>query len=390
MKHLKCPCCQSAKVKDFFVVKNAPVQSIVTIKSYEEAIVIPKKDITLAFCNDCGFIFNSIFDTSIDYYTKGYEDQQGFSPTFKMFITEVTNKFINKYEVREKDIIEIGCGKGDFINLICELGNNRGIGIDPAYVPGRLKPNQNVAFIKEFYSEKHGDLPNDVITCRHTLEHIHDTNKFVKTVRQSIKEDKDVTVLIEVPNIVRILEIQAFWDIFNEHCTYFSPGSLARLFRMNNFEVLDTYLEYDDQYLFLEAKPSQDTSTFIHPLEESIDQLREYVDEFVININEELSKWRILLMQMKDENKKVVIWGGGSKSVGFLTHFNYLDVIKHVVDINPHMQGNFIPGIGIQYVHPEFLITFKPDTIIIMNGVYKNEIGKMILEMDLEPELICL
>jgi len=34
------------------------------------------------------------------------------------------------------------------------------------------------------------------------------------------------------------------------------------------------------------------------------------------------------------------------------------------------MQGNFIPGIGIQYVHPEFLKAFKPETIIIMNGIY--------------------
>jgi GH35 family endo-1,4-beta-xylanase len=67
-----------------------------------------------------------------------------------------------------------------------------------------------------------------------------------------------------------------------------------------------------------------------------------------------------------------------------------MKVIKHVVDINPHMQGNYIPGIGIQYVHPKILHLFKPDTIIIMNAVYKTEIEKMLTEMDLFPELICL
>jgi hypothetical protein len=61
-----------------------------------------------------------------------------------------------------------------------------------------------------------------------------------------------------------------------------------------------------------------------------------------------------------------------------------------VVDINPHMQGNFIPGIGIQYVKPDFLITYKPDAVIIMNGVYEKEIGKMLKEMGLKPELISL
>lgn len=390
MKHLKCPSCQSQELHDFFVVKNAPVQSLVTIKSYDEAIAIPRNDITLTFCNQCGFIFNSTFDTSIDYYTGGYEDQQGFSPTFKVFITELTNRFIEKYDVREKDVIEIGCGKGDFINLMCELGNNRGIGIDPAYVPGRSQPDPKVSFIKEFYSHEHGALPNDVITCRHTLEHIHATDAFFKTIRESIHEGDEVTLLFEVPCIVRILQVQAFWDIFNEHCSYFSPGSLARLFRKNGFEVLDEYLEYDDQYLFVEARPVSTTSERVHPIEESVAELRKMVDDFVVQINAQLNQWRERLLKMKEQGKKVVVWGGGSKSVGFLTQFDDLKVIKHVVDINPHMQGNYIPGIGIQYQTPDDLKAIQPDVVIIMNGVYKNEIAAMLNERGLQPELICL
>jgi SAM-dependent methyltransferase len=390
MKQEICPCCNSHKTEEFFRIKNAPVQSVVTVKSYEEAISIPRMDITLAFCNSCGFIYNSSFDTSIDYYTKGYEDQQGYSPTFKKFITEITNRFINKYNVRNKDVVEIGCGKGDFLNLICELGNNRGIGIDPAYVNGRSKPNPNVSFIKEFYSSEHGKLPNDVIVCRHTLEHIHNTKTFLDTIKHSIQAKNEVIVLFEVPSIVRILKVQAFWDIFNEHCSYFSPGSLARLFKTSGFEVLDLYQEYEEQYLFIEARVSQNSSQQIHAIEESIEQLREYVNEFAIKINYQLSSYKKLLQKLKDENKKVALWGGGSKSVAFLTHFDEMKVIKHVVDINPHMQGNYIPGIGIQYVHPKILHLFRPDTIIIMNAVYKTEIEKMLTEMDLFPELICL
>ena len=390
MKQEICPCCNSHKTEEFFRIKNAPVQSVVTVKSYEEAISIPRMDITLAFCNSCGFIYNSSFDTSIDYYTKGYEDQQGYSPTFTKFITEITNRFINKYNVRNKDVVEIGCGKGDFLNLICGLGNNRGIGIDPAYVNGRLKPNPNVSFVKEFYSCEHGKLPNDVIVCRHTLEHIHNTKTFLDTIKHSIQAKNEVIVLFEVPSIVRILKVQAFWDIFNEHCSYFSPGSLARLFKMSGFEVLDLYQEYEEQYLFIEARVSQNSSQQIHAIEESIEQLREYVNEFAIKINYQLSSYKKLLQKLKDENKKVALWGGGSKSVGFLTHFDEMKVIKHVVDINPHMQGNYIPGIGIQYVHPKILHLFRPDTIIIMNAVYKTEIEKMLTEMNLFPELISL
>ncbi len=390
MKHTRCPNCRQSDFEDFFEIRNAPVHSLVTIKNREEALKIPRKDITLAFCNHCGFIFNSSFDTSLDYYTQGYEDQQGFSPTFVKFLTGVTQKFIDRYDIKQKEVIEIGCGKGDFINLISELGNNRGIGIDPAWVPGRTKENENVRFIKEFYSEKHGDLKADCISCRHTLEHIHDTYGFMETIRKSIRDNQKVVLFFEVPSIVRILQIQAFWDIFYEHCTYLSPGSIGRLFRMTGFEVLDMYLEYDNQYLFVEAVPSEGRSEKVHPLEEPVEELKRMTGEFVRKINLQLGEWRERLVDFRQQGKKVVIWGGGSKSVGFLTQFDDVNVIEHVVDINPHMHGNFIPGIGKQYVSPDFLKEYKPDVVIIMNSVYMEEIRKMLNERGLDPELLGL
>lgn len=355
MKHTHCPNCTHADTYEFFELKNAPVQSLVTIKDYDEAKSIPRKNINMGFCRHCGFIYNTTFDTSIDYYTKGYEDQQGFSPTFKKFITEITERFINRYDLRNKDVIEIGCGKGDFISLVCELGNNRGIGIDPAYVPGRTKPNPDVKFINEFYSEKHGSLPADCICCRHTLEHIHGTHEFLKTIRKSIGDRKDVVLFFEIPDITRILKIQAFWDIFYEHCTYMSPLSLGNVFRANGFEVLDMYVEYDNQYLFIEARPVDGISDKKHPLELSISEMEVLIEEFKTKITETLDTWTTRLNDFKSRNLKTVVWGGGSKSVGFLTNFDHLGAISHVVDINPHMQGNYIPGIGKQYVGPEFL-----------------------------------
>jgi SAM-dependent methyltransferase len=297
---------------------------------------------------------------------------------------------IEKYDIREKNIVEIGCGKGDFLRLICRLGNNKGIGIGPSVNLEQSEQGSDIQFIKEFYSEKHGELPADVIICRHTLEHIFETNEFIETVRWSLNNNSHVIFLVEVPNVDRILQIQAFWDIFYEHCSYFSVGSLARLLRKNRFEILDTYFEYNNQYLLMEVKPTREISGNVHPLEEPVKLQKEYVEIFVSEINKQIKRWHEKLLEMKTKNKKVAIWGGGSKAVGFLTHFDGLKVIKHVVDINPNIQGNFIPGIGIQYVKPEFMKEFNPDIIIATNGIYKQEIGKALAEMNLYPELVCL
>ena len=43
-----------------------------------------------------------------------------------------------KEGLRGKDIIEIGCGKGEFLLLLCEMGNNRGTGFDPGFVSERI------------------------------------------------------------------------------------------------------------------------------------------------------------------------------------------------------------------------------------------------------------
>ncbi|MEZ5072423.1 MAG: methyltransferase domain-containing protein [Bacteroidales bacterium] len=89
-------------------------------------------------------------------------------------------------------MIEIGCGKGDFISLMSELGDNQGIGIDPAWSSRSDRKIPRVRFIKEFYSEKHGDLQADCIACRHTLEHIHDTYGFLETIKEVGQEQREI------------------------------------------------------------------------------------------------------------------------------------------------------------------------------------------------------
>lgn len=389
MKHDRCPACASEDIESFFEIPNAPTQSLLTISCQEEALAIPRQDIKLTFCNGCGFIFNSVFDTTIDYYTQGYEDQQGFSDTFVKWLTGVSSRFIEKYDMRGKRVVEVGCGKGDYLKLFCQIGENTGVGIDPAWVPGRGEDVEGVSFIKDFYAAEHGQQKPDVVTCRHTLEHIHDMQGFVGTIADSVR-DAQPMFFFEVPCIVRILDIQAFWDIFYEHCSYLSPGSMARLFRRNGLEVLDLYHEYDQQYLFIEARPAQNPPQDPLPLEESVEELKAKTKTFVTQINEQLGSWRERLLRYKAEGKKVVVWGGGSKSVGFLTQFDDLGAINHVCDINPHMQGNFIPAIGKQYVGPEYLTEYKPDVVIAMNSVYLKEIGADLASRGLHPELLGL
>src|SRR5262245_6281840 len=107
--------------------------------SREAALVAPRGDLRLAYCSGCGLIQNLVFDPGLVDYTLNYEDSQAYSPHFRRFATDLAEGLIERHGLRGKQVLEIGCGKGDFIALLCELGDMRGIGIDPAYRSGRLQ-----------------------------------------------------------------------------------------------------------------------------------------------------------------------------------------------------------------------------------------------------------
>ncbi len=391
MADKNCPNCGSQGLSVFYEVRNVPVHSCLMMPSAEKALDFPSEDVVLGFCHACGFITNTEFDSKWSAYAPNYEDQQSFSPTFNRFSKELAEQLIERYDLHNKSIVEIGCSKGDFLHLLCELGNNRGVGIDPSAVPGRVESSaaDRVTLIQDYYSEKYADQVGDFICCRHTLEHIQPTEEFVSTVRRSIG-DRDVAVVFEIPDTVRVLEEAAFEDIYYEHCSYFTPGSLARLFRKCGFEVVDLYRAYGDQYLLIDAKPVAMPSEEAHSLEDSPEEIAQSVQTFIEQIHHKLDSWRARLATAQQQGQKTVVWGSGSKCVAFLTTLDTIDKIEYVVDINPHRHGKFIPGVGKEIMSPEFLKEYQPDLVIVMNEIYCDEIGAMLQDMGVETELMPL
>lgn len=389
-----CPACGSYGMSVFYEVTNVPVNSVLLVTTRDEAVNFQTGNITLAACPQCGFISNITFDENLTQYTARYEATQGYSPTFNKFHQALAQDLIDRYDLRDKDIIEIGCDKGDFITMLCEMGANRGVGFDPAYVPGR-HPSlaaERLTFIPDFYSEKYTDYHADFICCKMTLEHIPDVGNFVATVRRSIGDNTGAVVFFQIPNARYVLCDVAFWDIYYEHCSYFTKGSLARLFRANGFEVKSLWTAYDDQYLMIEARPTTAAPAApTLPNEESPAETLQLVDYFVSHFEPKRDEWRRALARMKAKGQKVVLWGGGSKGVAFLTTLNQsLDDIAYAVDINPIKTGTFMAGTGQEIVAPDFLRAYRPDVVIIMNPVYREEIARDLASMNLSPEILTL
>ena len=258
-----CPSCGCDRVRVFYEALSVPVNSVLLLSSREQALTFPTGDIRLGFCEVCGFIYNTSFDRRLVEYSSRCEESQGFSPFFRAWHEGLARRLIERYSLRAKNIVEIGCGKGEFLALLCDLGENRGIGFDPAYIPERTAPESasRIHFIPDFYTERDSGLHADFLCCKMTLEHIAETADFIRMVRCSLRDSPDACVFFQVPDVSRVLAEEAFWDIYYEHCSYFSVGSLARLFRRTGFNVLDVGREYSDQYVTIEARTGDGTAS---------------------------------------------------------------------------------------------------------------------------------
>ena len=389
-----CPSCGTGAMTVFHAATAVPTNSCILLDSAEEAKAYPTGEIRLGFCHACGFISNTAFDARLTEYSARYEETQGYSPTFNAFHRALAERLIERYDLHAKDVIEIGCGKGEFLMLLCELGNNRGIGFDPGVHVERIRgaAADRVQFIADFYSDKYAGHRGDFVACKMTLEHIHPTGEFLATVRRAIGERTGTDVFFQIPESTRILRDCAFEDIYYEHCSYFTPGSLARLFRANGFEVLKLDTEYDDQYLTVEARAAaMPVRQPPLPAEDDIALLSAYVQSFPERLAAKLGEWRALLERLAVEGKRVALWGAGSKAVAFLaTLGDAARVVQYGVDINPYRQGHFLPGTGLPIVGPTFLEQFRPDAVVIMNRIYRDEIARDLDERGLRPELHAL
>lgn len=388
-----CPACGEVDLRVFFGEDSVPQNSCLLLDDPGTAANFPRGKLDIAFCNSCGFVTNTSFEPGSAEYSQRYEETQGFSGRFMSFAKELAERWVKDYDLQNKTVLEIGCGKGEFLVEMVKAGAGHCIGIDPGVHPERLEEPEakEVEWIVDFYDERYSHIDADVVICRHTLEHIPNVAEFMSTIRRAIGDRPDTVVLFELPDVSRVLSEIAFWDIYYEHCSYFSLGSLARVFRKTGFEVVELSKEYDDQYLLIAARPSTVPGAG-EPLaeEDDMEELRQGVEHFRTGYSALTDEWRGRLTELRDTGGTAVIWGSGSKGVSFISNLDIGDEVAAAVDINPHKWGKFMVGSNHEIVSPEALKEMDPSLVVAMNPIYLEEIGSDLKELGVAAPLLAL
>jgi SAM-dependent methyltransferase len=332
---------------ELFKVTDLPVFQNKMFPDRESARACPKGDIILAQDMQTGLIFNAVFDAARLEYDADYQNEQAYSNIFLRHLDDA-KEIIYRF-LHDKTLIEVGCGKGYFLEYLRKSGFQI-TGIDPAYEGN----NPNV--VKACFNPSLG-LSAEGIVLRHVLEHMSNPIEFLSEIAKA--NGGKGQIYIEVPCFDWICQNRAWFDIFYEHVNYFRLSDFNRMFGT----IHECGHVFGGQYLYVVA----DISTLRRPFYEINDRIN-FPTDILTNID------RLAVSAKK--NKKA-IWGGASKGVIFALYMERAGVnIDMVVDINPAKQGKFLAGSGLRVSTPDeaLMHLHAGDDIFVMNSNYLQEI----------------
>lgn len=369
----ECPNCESTNTTPVYKYNDAITYQNVLMKSYDDAIRAPRGNIDLHYCNDCTFLYNVQFDDLKVGYGQEYENDQSYSSAFVKHINAVASKILVDCGMTQHKILEIGCGNGYFLKeLIRDDNSNFGVGYDKSLKDSSV--NDRISLHNRYYTEaEQGDF--DVVLSRHVVEHILNNNFLLKLLKQ---KNPKATFFIETPSLEWIIRNNTFFDIFYEHCSYFSNYSLSTLIGKHNLNIHSLESAFNGQYLWIAAGNKENTDISLHK-NLSLDMIKTFFHSFETMI----AQFKNLISQPM-KGKKIALWGAGAKGVTFANLIDsQKELIDCVIDINPKKVGKFIPGTGHPIVARDVLLNNEVGMIIIMNSNYYHEIVSEIGNTDI-------
>lgn len=391
MMNHRCPACDNKESEVIISRVDVPVHQNKLFNSAVEAVMTRKGAINLHACNDCGFVYNAVFDSKLMEYNEQYDNNQNYSHVFNEHTEKLCRTILTYLGNEEKTIVEVGCGKADFLKRIFQINDKViGYGFDPSYVgpdelfDGRLK------FVKDFYDEKYENIIPDIIICRHVIEHVPTPVTLLSSIRRAIKDSKNAKIFFETPCIEWIFKNQIVWDIFYEHCSYFSSTSIKRVFQVSGYDVTNIEHVFGGQYLWIEARPAYKNEAIIDTanFSQSNNSVTILAKSYKTSERELYAKWSKALEEW-GELGEIAIWGAGAKGVTFLNLFDRNQkIISCAIDLNPNKQNKYIPGTGHQIVSIQKLKTLNIKTLLIMNPNYSTEIRNMLTKEKIDLHVV--
>lgn len=318
-------------------------------------------------CTGCGLVQ---FDAEpVDYY-KDVIRATGVSDKFRELRRQQFRHFIELCKLENKRIVEVGCGAGEFLEILEEFPV-KAYGVEHKLALVEAAQKKGLEVNNGFVGNAEASLehaPFDAFISFNFLEHQPDPVGMLQGICENLTESG--AGLITVPSYEYFVEHSSYYEFIRDHIAYYTEDTLCRLLELCGFEVLET------------ARFNKDTI-------EAIVKKRSWVSPVDYHKQKETMELEFAkILAAYDAEDAVFVWGASHQAFTLLSTIPSLQRINKIIDSADFKWDKYSPASHIPIVSPEVLDSETPKCIIIMAPGYSDEIYKMILSRNAEIECI--
>lgn len=369
-----CRCCgRDISSSPLLKLDNMP-KSAQYFPKFEDLEIERGCDINVYQCPQCGMI--QLSGEPVPYYREVIR-ATAVSSAMREFRLQQFSSWLNRYKLKNSKIIEIGCGGGEFMSMMQEVGGDvYGIEFSPRLTAQAQAHGHRVWSMA--IEDEHTLIPQapyDAFYIMSFLEHNPTPGIYLQGICNNLTDE--ALGIVEVPNSDIILKEGLYSEFIQDHLLYFTKDTLCRLLEWNGFEVMSCQSIWYDYVLSAEVRrrKNYNVSQFVQRRQ----KVQKTVDEFFDYI---------------DNNKLVcAVWGAGHQALANLSLLNMSAHVKYVLDSADFKQGKFTPATHIPIVPPKEISQRNIQAVLVMAGSYSTEILELlrrdyptILRAVLEPD----
>ena len=312
-------------------------------------------DLNLFQCSSCGLV--QLSEKPVSYY-KEVIRASSFSSEMKRFRSEQFVSWVDKYNLKGKSILEVGCGRGEYLSILKQTEVSLAHGIEYSKESVSSCINSEISVTKGFFGDENFVLPKqkyDGFICLNFIEHWPNPNKVLAHLKKNLSED--AIGIVEVPNFDMILKQGLYSEFISDHLFYFTKDTLTFMLNYNGFEVIECSVIWHDYILSAVVRKRKriDLSLLKSRKLNVETELNSFIDKF--------------------EKKEVAIWGAGHQSLAVMSLAKLENKIRYVVDSAPFKQGKYTPATHFPIVAPIELVNNPVKAVIIIAASYSNEVA---------------
>lgn len=324
-------------------------------------------------CDSCSFIYND-FSEPDSVFTRHYAKSQKYSdPNLfggggmsaeEMRMWEHYCQLISSYIRPDMKILEVGCGKGGFLETLRKHGFLQLSGLEQSVECIQILRDKQIESLDSWTLIENRKF--DIVVAHAVFEHLPNPREMMTRIKNVLPDDGFLFITVPDADSYCKYDSAPFYYFDREHINHFTCSTLQLLCSLYSFSPISNHVVQNKS--FGPMKFHYDIAG-IFQLKKSLltGSVRKYIDSCgrkTIHVPPEIFA-----------SEHVFLWGIGAfaENLLFAGYFNAAKDL-HFLDVDVSKQGRLILGKTVE--PPESLLDSDPEksAVVITSVLYKDKI----------------